>query len=176
MFDRFQNAPLLLKWKNFKIVLHFNLIIPSCNTIKKSGTLEWLVLNPVKHPRWSVLRCFQLLTIFAESSILDVWQGSKYTPTTEVDKLQNSGFLEMDILHGNLEADSVIILQSKLSFAMLQKIWRFGTNYMLPRLSFADPHNLFLLKENLRKSATFTMSQKNVTKASWHSLKISENL
>ena len=55
----------------------------------------------------------------------------------------------MDILYGNLEADSEIILQSKLSLTMLQKISRFRTNYMLPQLSFADPHNLFLLKENL---------------------------
>ena len=39
------------------------------------------IQNPVKHLKWSVLQKivngFQLLTIFAKHSILDVWQGFK---------------------------------------------------------------------------------------------------
>ena len=43
------------------------------------------IQNPVKHLRWSVLQKIvnglKLLIIFAKRSILDVWQGSKYTST-----------------------------------------------------------------------------------------------
>ena len=44
--------------------------------------MERLIQDPFKHLRKSffakILQGFQLLTIFAKSSNLDVWQGSEY--------------------------------------------------------------------------------------------------
>ena len=45
--------------------------------------LQWCIQNLVQYLRWSFLcensYCLQAVTIFAKSSILDVWRGSEYT-------------------------------------------------------------------------------------------------
>ena len=79
------------------------LVSPDISSILLQSTFQTRILNPGKHLIWSflrkLLRKIFALTNFTESSILDVWQGSRYASSL---KLPETTYISLDIWWRNL--------------------------------------------------------------------------